>query len=51
MMSGCSHAVYYYFGLNKKSLAQKLSDELRFLQNSCMEPCVTVTVTAGHRSW
>ena len=26
----CSHSVGHYFGLCKKSLAQKLSDELRF---------------------
>ena len=43
----CSHTVDHYFGLCKKSLAQKLSDELRFLENSSM----TFTVTAGHRSW
>ena len=32
----CLHTVFHYFGLYKKSLAQKLSDELYFLQNSCM---------------
>ena len=36
MSPRCSHTVDHYFVLCKKSLAQKLSDELRFLENSCM---------------
>ena len=32
----CSHTACYYFGLCKKSVAQKLSDELHFLEISCM---------------
>ena len=36
MVPCCLHTVGHGFVLYKKSLAQKLSDELRFLQNSCM---------------
>ena len=32
----CSHTAGHYFGLCKKSVAQKLSDELHLLEISCM---------------
>ena len=50
-MAPCSsHTVGHYFVLCKKSLAQKLSDELHFFKNSCIFPFVTFTVTAGQGS-